>query len=655
MIRKFLNIIIILLVGNCLFSQEIHIPDTINLIEEVFIYAPKNLEETGQKINRLDSLIIENKFLDDISSLLSENTSVFIKSYGKSSLSTASFKGTNASHTKLTWNNVELNSPLMGIVDMSLIPVAISENIKIYYGAASLSKNSNALGGLIELNSSTTWSKGVKAKIVSQVASYSSYDNLGEIRLGNAKVQSVTKLYHSISKNNFPFFNNDITNQQIEYRQNADYLKYGFVQEVYFRFNHKNIISAKFWKQLSDRGVPGLTSNEAGPNNNKNRQNSGMNVYATNYTHYGERLKFELNHGANFQNLNYKSTNYINGVGYLNVVNSFSKSNSIYNSASANYKFNEKAELNAQINYNFHFVNSEDGIVNQYLTAKRQEGGLNVSAYYEIFKNFKLALLLRQDFCDKNLNPFVPVLSAEYFFKNNLSLRASVGRNYNLPSLNDLYLKPSGNPDLKAEIGNNSNLGVSYFLNKKNFSLKTDFELNYNKINNWILWRPTAMGFWRPDNIDAVIASGCETNLIFEYKLRKVKFKNIVNYAFTKSVRADENANPNDQSLGKQLPYIPRHSANLFSQVSWSNFFFNYQWTYFSTRYTSSVAEPGVLVSIYPYFMNDIGIGKNFILKKVDLVLNFKIYNLFNEKYRSVLWQPMPGRNYSLQLGIKLK
>ena len=81
MIRKFLNIIIILLVGNCLFSQEIHIPDTINLIEEVFIYAPKNLEETGQKINRLDSLIIENKFLDDISSLLSENTSVFIKSY----------------------------------------------------------------------------------------------------------------------------------------------------------------------------------------------------------------------------------------------------------------------------------------------------------------------------------------------------------------------------------------------------------------------------------------------------------------------------------------------------------------------------------------------------------------------------------------------
>ena len=53
--------------------------------------------------------------------------------------------------------------------------------------------------------------------------------------------------------------------------------------------------------------------------------------------------------------------------------------------------------------------------------------------------------------------------------------------------------------------------------------------------------------------------------------------------------------------------------------------------------------------------MNDIGIGKNFIFKKVDLVLNFKIYNLFNEKYRSVLWQPMPGRNYSLQLGIKLK
>lgn len=655
MIKKTFNIIIILFFGNFVFSQEIHFPDTIKIIDEVFIYAEKKLSETGQKINKIDSLIIETKLLNDVSALLSENSSIFIKSYGRGSMATASFKGTNASHTKLTWNNIELNSPLMGLVDMSQIPVAISENIKLYYGASSLIKNSNALGGLIELNSTTSWSKGVKAKIISQLASYSSYDNFGEIRFGNSKIQSVTKFYHSTSKNNFPFLNNDISEQQIEYRQNADYLKYGFVQEVYFKPNIHNLFSVKFWKQLSDRGIPGLTSNEAGPNNNKNRQNSNLNIYSTNYTHYGKKIRFEINHGANFQNSNYKSTNYINGIGFLNVVNAFSKSNSIFNSISSKYNISDKTEFNSQINYNFHFVNSDESILNQTFTAKRQEGGLNISVYSEILKNLKTGILLRQDFYDKTLSPFIPSLSAEYFFENNLSVRASVSRNYNLPSLNDLYLKPGGNPNLKAEIGNSSDIGLSYFLNIKNFSLKSDFDLNFSKINNWILWRPTAMGYWEPDNIEVVIASGCETNLIFEYKLNKLKFKNIANYSFTKSVRSDENENMNNNSLGKQLPYIPRHSANIFSQISWQNFFFSYQWTYFSTRYTSSAAEPGVLVSIYPYFMNDIGFGKNFYFKKIDFSLNFKIYNLFNEKYRSVLWQAMPGRNYSLQLSIKLK
>ncbi len=655
MTKKLINIFIFLAFVSVLQSQEIFIPDTINIIDEVFIYAPKNLEETGVKINKIDSLVLESKFLEDLSSILSENSSVFVKSYGRGSYATASFKGTNASHTKVSWNNVELNSPLMGIMDMSQIPVALSESIKLYYGSASLSKNSKALGGLIELNSKIAWDKGVKAKFLSMIASYSTYDNFGEFQLGNSKIQSRTKLYHSISKNNFPFLNKDISEQQIEYRQNADYLKYGIVQEIYFRPSYKNFVSVKFWKQISDRGIPGLTTNEAGPNNNKNRQNSNLNIYSTNFTHYGDKIKIELNHGANFQNFEFQSVNYINGLGFLNAISSLSQAQSIYNSANFNYMFNSKTEFNSQINFNTHKVNSEENISAQLFQAKRKEGGLSLSAYSEIFKNFKAGLLVRQDFCDSSLSPFIPSINAEYFFENNLSIRASFARNYNLPSLNDLYILPGGNSNLKPEIGNTSNLGFAYFFNAETFSVKSDFEFNYGKIYNWILWRPSAMGYWKPDNIEAVVVSGFETNLSFDFKINKIKIKTISNYAFTKSLRADHSENINDNSLGKQLPYIPRHSANLFSQILWRKFFFSYQWTYFSTRYTSSAAEPGVLVSIYPYFMNDISLGKIFDTEKFEFGLSFKINNIFNEKYRSVLWQPMPGRNFSLQISLKLK
>jgi iron complex outermembrane receptor protein len=139
------------------------------------------------------------------------------------------------------------------------------------------------------------------------------------------------------------------------------------------------------------------------------------------------------------------------------------------------------------------------------------------------------------------------------------------------------------------------------------------------------------------------------------YQSDNIKLNSIANYAYTESVRADVGESINDASTGKQLPYIPKHSANLYSRISWKKFYFSYQWTYFSTRYTTSAAEPGILVSIYPYFMNDIAAGRSFDTKKLFFDLNLKVYNLFNEAYRSVLWQPMPGRNYSIQLTIKLK
>jgi iron complex outermembrane receptor protein len=31
-----------------------------------------------------------------------------------------------------------------------------------------------------------------------------------------------------------------------------------------------------------------------------------------------------------------------------------------------------------------------------------------------------------------------------------------------------------------------------------------------------------------------------------------------------------------------------------------------------------------------------------------------KVYNLFNESYHSILYRPMPGRNYHLLLTIKI-
>jgi len=643
---------ILSLTGYC---QDMYFPDSIRVFEEVNVLAQKNLDASGSKITKIDSLIIENKILSDLSALLSENSPVFVKSYGKGSLSTASFRGTGASHTKVSWNNVSLNSPLLGMVDMSQIPVAVSDNITLYHGSSSLSKNSNAIGGLIELNTRPVWEKGIRGKLISSAGSFSTFDNMLEIKAGSSKIQSVTKVYSNYSKNDFEFVNSDISSGTTELRRNADYFKKGFSQELFFRTGEKSTASVKAWYQESDRGVPGLTTNESGINNNVNRHNGNMLIYSGEYMWYGEKSKLEITHGANFQNTSYNSTNYISGVGYLKVVDAESSSLSVFNSVLHKYRLSEKTEICTRINYNFHDVNSVEKIRNEAYDTTRSEGGLTISLYSGIIKNFRFGILLRQDFYDRKLSPFIPSVFTEYYLNENLTLKCSFARNYNLPGLNDLYYSPGGNPLLRPEQGYSIDGGIQNIIKRKKLIAQTETGINYSNISDWIMWRPTAMGYWTPQNIEKVLAYGADFNLSLKYMVADFYFVNSANYAFTRSKNMSSTNIENDNSAGKQLAYIPKHSANLFTRIEYRKFYASHQWNYYSRRYTSSAAEPGILVSIYPYFMNDVSIGKIFEYKKLFFDINFRIYNIFDESYRSVLWQPMPGRNYSLQLTIKFK
>lgn len=632
-----------------------YIPDSIKVFNEVLILAEKDLDQSGVKIIKIDSLLLQNKITSDLSSLLSENTPIFIKSYGRGSLSTASFRGTNASHTKVVWNNVSLNSPMLGMVDMSQIPVAITDNVVLYHGSASLSKNANAIGGLVELSNKAEWKKGIRGKYVSSIGSFNTYDNILEIKVGNNKIQSVTRAYSNYSENNFSFINGDIMEGDTELRNNADYRKKGISQEFYFRTSETSTASIKAWYQKSDRGVPGLTTNESGINNNINRQNGDMLIYSGEFLKFGEKYKLEISHGANYQKFIYNSRNYINGIGFLPVLNAQSSSFSTYNSAIYKYKLSEKTELSARANFNFHSVNSIEQIRNESYDTSRNEGGITLSAYTRITKKLRLGVLVRQDFYDFKVSPFIPSIYSEYYITNNLSFKTSAARNYNLPGLNDLYFSPGGNPSLRPEKGVSIDGGFQNVIKNAKFISQSEISFNYSNINDWIMWRPTSAGYWTPENIDRVVAYGFDCNINFKYMLGDFYLTNNANYAYTCSENMSQPSIVNDISFGKQLPYIPIHSANIFSRIEIKNFYLSHQWNYYSERYTTSAAEPGILVSIYPYFMNDIAFGKFFGFKNMVFDINFRIYNIFNESYRSVLWQPMPGRNYSLQLTIKFK
>jgi len=189
--------------------------------------------------------------------------------------------------------------------------------------------------------------------------------------------------------------------------------------------------------------------------------------------------------------------------------------------------------------------------------------------------------------------------------------------------------------------------GYSAVSGKLNFHA----ELNgyFSGINNWIIWLPAPQGYWEPSNMKRVNTSGIELNTGISGKFNGIDYHFNGNYAYSRTINRDDPRNWADESIGKQLPYIPKHSANILGNLSYANFHFTWSWNWYSERFaTTSNDKTSALNVLSPYFMNNLYFGREVRLNKSKFDLELKILNLFNEEYQTVLQYPMPRRNYSL-------
>lgn len=241
--------------------------------------------------------------------------------------------------------------------------------------------------------------------------------------------------------------------------------------------------------------------------------------------------------------------------------------------------------------------------------------------------------------------------------KGNIVAKASISRNYRFPTLNDLYFLPGGNPDLKSEHGFTYDVGLSFSVGKENvYALSSGINWFDSHIDDWIIWLPTTKGFFSPRNLKKVHAYGAETNAHLDIMLGK-DWKLDMNgtFSWTPSINESEPMSPADQSVGKQLPYVPEFSATVTGRLSWRTWSLLYKWCYYSQRYTMSSNDYTLTGYLPPYFMNNVTLEKQLSFRWADLSLKGSINNLFDEEYLSVLSRPMPGINFEIFIGITPK
>ena len=144
MVRRFIHTVaaaLLLLLPARVFAGHLSEPldslENVN-IERIEVRGRRLMRDIGLQHSRLDTTALHDNISLSMGDILMQNANTFIKSYGRGTMATVSMRGTAPSHTQVTWNGMPLNSPMLGMVDFSLIPSYFVDEAGLYRGASSV-------------------------------------------------------------------------------------------------------------------------------------------------------------------------------------------------------------------------------------------------------------------------------------------------------------------------------------------------------------------------------------------------------------------------------------------------------------------------------------------------------------------------------------
>ena len=654
-------------------SKGLHIP-------EVTIYGKRPMKEIGVQKTRLDSTVLKENIALSMADVLTFNSSIFVKSYGRATLSTVSFRGTSPSHTQVSWNGMRINNPMLGMTDFSMIPSYFIDDASLLHGTSSVNETGGGLGGSVKLSTQPANAEGFGMQYVQGIGSFKTSDEFLRLTYGDNHWQSSTRLVYSSSPNEFSYRNHDkkeniydedmtIIGQYYpkEKNRSGSFKDFHALQEVYYNTRKGDRFGLNAWYINSNRELPMLTTDYGNESDFENRQREETFRGVLSWDHLRENWKVAAKGGYVYTQMKYDyKRDAGNGV-LTPMTRSRSKVNTFYGQSEAEYYIGKEWLFTANVSAHQHFVESRDkNIIRQdgnqaivgYSKGRVELSGAG-SAKWQPNDRIGMSVVLREEMYGESWTPLIPAFFIDGIVskRGNIMLKASASRNFRFPTLNDLYFLPGGNPDLRRESGWTYDIGASFAIGKEDvYSLTGSVNWFDSHVKDWILWLPTTKGFFSPRNVKDVHAYGLEGKGGFNVILGKDCSLSLDGtLSWTPSINEGEPMSPADQSVGKQLPYVPEWSSSISGRLLWKRWSLLYKWCYYSKRHTMSSNDISLTGRLPEYYMSNVTIERGVSLKWAELSLKGAINNLFNEEYLSVLARPMPRINFEFFLGITPK
>ncbi len=610
-----------------------------------------------------------------VSDAMKHFSGVIVKDYGGvGGLKTVSVRSLGAAHTAVSYDGMALSDYQSGQIDLGrfsldnveLLSLNIGQNDNIFQPAQLF-----AAASLLNIRSKTP--RFVEHKTTNLQAAVK-VGSFGLINPSFAMQQRLNQTFSLIYggeylkiEGNYPYlltqsYQGEGTSIKA-IRKNSDVENLRAEAGLYAQFSEKESAYLKAYYYHSNRGLPGATIFYHDQAFVSQRLDDDSFFAQAHYEkHFNQQWAMQLNGKYQYGYVHYLDTIALNAYGKEETV--FIQ-NQYYTSASALYRPIAQFSLSFSTDWaiNNMFANYEQPALTNSFAKPLRFTNYNVLAAKYVAEQFVLTGNLLSAFTKetvaigqagedvKKLSPYMGI-TYKPFEKADFRVRAFYKNSIHLPTFNDLYYARVGNTNLKPEIADQFNIGLTYSteINEyiQHFSLTADAYQNH--VKDKIVVLPTQNLFkWTTLNMGEVAIRGLDATAELAWQAIQdylIIFGGTFNYQ-----RAIDVTDENNGSYGHQIPYTPKFSGSgrISITTPWIDLSYAVIWS--GKRYVlfQNYAEN----ALSAYSDHSLSANRNFKYKTHSFNFQVEALNIFNQNYAIVRWFPMPGRSFRASIYYK--
>ncbi len=629
-------------------ERSIYLQPRIIEIQGLDIHAAR-LDDRIASAQRLTRIEIERTLSRDLGELLQQVNGLEVEI--SAAAKTVRLRGSQSNQVLILLDGVPLNDPLTGSCDLSTVPLAALQQIRIHKGGGATLHGSGALGGVIELE--TRRPKNSELQLHANLSAFSGSGLSASMAGQKRHLYGQISLEHQYTLGDYAYRYLRSGAWQNEIRTNADSRQ----DQIYTRLGWAaapvDLSLSAQWLQ-SERGLPGQihawTPHGRAANDRLLIQAAAQRLR----THSGWHTSLSFQDaGTEYRNqpladdpLRYRV---VPAYWTENQLSSARVAAECWRQPLRSLRIAAGAEMN-RTKYSDRDRLSANAPVGAADTKSaafyiRHESELRWSKAGGI----RLQSGLRGDWAeshhraavrhDRQWNPFLSAALHQHAGID-WQLHGAWSRAFRLPTYADLFYQQYrvvGNPQLRPERSRNREMGLSaiWRLHGEASLRLTWFS---NRVEDLIIWRMGAFAAFSPVNTPAHLG-GTEFEALWQSPGQ------LLRCTFSHDAFSSRNLSAEHTVHGKELPYRPRSISKFTLLLTPGALLLEYA----ARRSGSRFVTEANTVQLPGYLVHDVTLGVQINRGGYQHTLKASLFNITNQRHEMIENAPLPGREWRLR------